>query len=190
MDLEIAMTLSVDTKPRAVIGDSNEEWLLCPGFSDYEISSKGNVRRIRSKRNIVLLVPRALHINHGGYPSFTFFVDGRSTNKQIHPLVCEAFHGPKPSPIHQAAHWDGNHANNSKDNLRWATPIENMADSLRLGRVQRGSKRWNATLTEEDVKDIKRRLAAGETGLSIAKHYRIGRPTVSDIKKGKKWKHV
>lgn len=58
----------------------------------------------------------------------------------IHTLVCLAFHGPKPTPKHQVAHKDCNKMNNGYLNLRWATPKENIADSIILGRFK-GRKR-------------------------------------------------
>jgi hypothetical protein len=60
--------------------------------------------------------------------------DGRRRTAHLHRLVCEAYHGPAPSPIHHAAHWDGDKENNSASNLRWATPQENEADKVRHGR--------------------------------------------------------
>ena len=50
-----------------------------------------------------------------GYPIIK--LDGKSYN--AHYLFCTAFHGIKPSPKHQVAHYDGVKTNNSADNLRW-----------------------------------------------------------------------
>jgi len=49
------------------------------------------------------------------------------TNAWVHQLVCVAFHGPRPSGIHQVAHIDGRTENNRADNLVWATRKENEA---------------------------------------------------------------
>lgn len=48
-------------------------------------------------------------------------------------------------------------------------------------------KRTNAKLTPELAREIKRCLAAGETGISIASRLGIHKATVSDIKTGKTW---
>lgn len=51
----------------------------------------------------------------------------------VHKLVCDAFHGPKPTPIHEVRHLDGNKTNNSSDNLAWGTRSENAQDRKRHG---------------------------------------------------------
>jgi HNH endonuclease len=51
----------------------------------------------------------------------------------VHALVCETYHGPKPSPAHQAAHLNGNPSDNRPSNLAWKTPKENAADRVRHG---------------------------------------------------------
>ena len=47
-------------------------------------------------------------------------------NRYVHELVCEAFHGPKPSGKNTTVdHYpDRNRSNDRADNLRWATPEE------------------------------------------------------------------
>lgn len=70
-------------------------------------------------------------------------------------LMCELVHGPAPSPKHHTAHsWGkGQEACVHPRHVRWATPKENMADSVRLGAVkQKGQPRRK--LTEEDVAKI------------------------------------
>lgn len=43
-------------------------------------------------------------------------------------LVCTAFHGPAPSPKHQADHINNDRGDNRASNLRWVTPSENNAN--------------------------------------------------------------
>lgn len=45
---------------------------------------------------------------------------------KVHQLVCEAFHGPRPSPRHVVMHLDDNPLNNCADNLKWGTQKENL----------------------------------------------------------------
>jgi hypothetical protein len=69
------------------------------------------------------------------------------------------------------------------------------ADSQRIvwsrpGRVKQQCLSHAEKLTEADVRDIKIRLARGETQTSIGKLYGVGQPYVSLIKKGRSWRHV
>lgn len=46
--------------------------------------------------------------------------------RKAHQLVCEAFHGPKPSPEAVVIHLDENALNNRPENLKWGTQKENL----------------------------------------------------------------
>jgi len=135
------------------------EWRSVDGFSLYEVSNTGLVRRARpSHRNPVTgqpLRPRALKRGH-------MYVNLRGDNGvtksvYVHRAVAFAFLGPPPSPIHQVAHWDGDATNNNVANLRWATPKENSADSVRLGRSgrARGERAGMARLTNAQAVEIR-----------------------------------
>lgn len=114
---------------------SVEEWRVCIGFSDYEISNFGWLRRLKGNQ----LYPAGSlvkgHEDHHGYRKYSLNLDGKVSIKFAHTLVVEAFIGPKPSPAHMVAHWDGQKQNNHVSNLRWATAQENADDSKRLGAV-------------------------------------------------------
>lgn len=57
----------------------------------------------------------------------------KCVTRNIHVMVCEVFHGPRPTPQHQVAHINGDRLDNRAANLRWATPSENIADQVRHG---------------------------------------------------------
>ena len=44
---------------------------------------------------------------------------------RVHQLVCEAFHGPRPSPSHIVLHLNEEASDNRPENLRWGTRKEN-----------------------------------------------------------------
>lgn len=55
---------------------------------------------------------------------------------------------------------------------------------------QRGEKRHNAILSAADVRDIRRRLEAGERGMDLALRYGVKRCTISAVKHGRNWSHA
>ena len=104
--------------------EPGERWAAHPDYAPSEllVSNRGRVRK------------RGQHAGVGEYEYFTLGSlrkDGyrkvgiNGKNRLVHILVCEAFHGPKPSEAHTVDHHhDRNRSNNRADNLRWATPEE------------------------------------------------------------------
>ena len=76
------------------------------------------------------------------------------------------------------------------DHLWLGTKAANNFDKSFKGRDSKGSMRPNAILNEEEVKDILGRSRNGESNVSIAKIYGVSDKTISNIKYGRKWKHV
>lgn len=129
----------------------------------------------------------ALTPNSNGYPVVILCCDGRKRWVSVPVLACETFIGPRPTPKHKAAHWDGDPLNNRLGNLRWATNKENMADCIRHGRTLRGSKQSLVKLTEEQVRSARYRMSAGETQQSIADDLGVSQVAISCIKTGRTW---
>jgi hypothetical protein len=106
-----------------------DEWCSVPGHPGYEISSTGQLRYgdviIRS------------WVAGNGYRYVRFYKTlrhvGARFERTIHSLVCEAFHGPKPTPRHEVRHLNGYSLDNAASNLAWGTPRENRLDSVRHG---------------------------------------------------------
>lgn len=77
------------------------------------------------------------------------------------------------------------------DHLILGTKAENNRQAAERGRMQRGSKRYNAKLTEEDVVEFKKRYAAG--GVSqhqLAREYGVTAMTINNALLGRRWRHV
>ncbi len=69
---------------------------------------------------------------------------------------------------------------------QWEKPGRREAQSLK----RRGEGTPQAKLTEDKVRDILARLAAGETQASIASRYGVSRGAIGGISLGKSWKHI
>lgn len=119
-------------------------------------------------------------------------------SRYVHQLVCEAFHGPRPSPRHHAAHSDGVRTHNAPDNLRWATPQENADDRIAHGNSGRGEQHAQSLLTEDEVKAIRKTYAASMgaryvrrgTRERLASQFGVSIGAIKDIIAGRSWKHT
>lgn len=105
-------------------------------------------------------------------------------------LVCLAFHGPPPTPKHQAAHDNGDVDDNAPSNVLWKTPVENHADKLRHGTAIFGEAVHSARLDPDRVLQMRRRRQAGETVTSLAKEYGVSLTCASRVTNGVDWKRV
>lgn len=137
-----------------------EVWVKSPSFDFLSVSSWGRL----------LIDPTEAPLPNGGirkyvtkptygtiqkvkedYSRYVFTNRKRGiNNKKVHQLVCEAFHGAKPTEDSVVMHIDDNPLNNNKDNLRWASQKENLnADKFieycktRLGDLSPRKKREN-----------------------------------------------
>jgi hypothetical protein len=74
------------------------------------------------------------------------------------------------------------------------TGVENTADMKRKGRAQTkprpGSTNPRAKITEMDVINIKRMIAAGVSNTQIAQSFPVGHALISRIRTGRSWQHV
>lgn len=158
-------------------------WRAIPSAQGYSASDDGQIRR--DQTGLILKPNLCLK-----YASVFPYVNGKAMCRGVHALVCEAFHGPKPSPSHQTAHNDGNKDNNAAANLRWATASENNQDKKLHGTWQGGSKNPRAKLSETQVAEIKKSRAAGASAQEIADLYGVAALQIRRIVRGTAWKHV
>jgi len=170
-----------------------ETWKPVHGWEGlYEVSSIGRVRSLvrlipRKNGSSMRLKGRILrqtpNTGRGNHLSIQMRDKDRVIRREVHVLVCHAFHGPKPTPKHCAAHYDGNPQNNIYCNLRWATQKENMADAIRHGTLstrQNGKPDAYPTHVYDRVGSL---LKSGtkvtdimiETGISMSTAYRFKR---------------
>lgn len=163
------------------------EYRTVPSWPRYLAGSDGTVVG-PSGRN---LCPYRLP---SGYLQVLVYGDGTPRRtRRVHALICEAFHGPRPSSKHQVAHWDGDPSNNAASNLRWATAAENIGDKSRHGRVTRTSGEINGQvkLTATQVSEIRSRHWCQKVPQrALAAEYGVSQPTISNIITRKTWSHI
>jgi hypothetical protein len=76
------------------------------------------------------------------------------------------------------------------DHLELGTHKKNMDDAKLRGLFAVGEAHPSAKLTDVDVMEIRRRLAADETQVSIAPLFNVSQSHISAIHLNKKWKHL
>ena len=127
----------------------------------------------------------------GGYRAMHLpGTNGRGTRGitvRRHTLVAETYVGPPPFDGAHVRHLDGNPANDKPSNLRWGSAKQNGQDTVRHGRSTRGSKNARAKLTDDQAREIKRRLRKGESGSELAREFNLKQATISNINTGTTW---
>lgn len=163
---------------RSKVGVLTFELMPVPGRSGVFVAPDGRV-----------FVEASASKSDGGY--HTVKIPGRDRGKGVtvrrHTLVAEAFIGPRPFDSAHVRHLDGDPSNDDPSNLKWGTAKENGEDTVRHGRSTRGVKNTQAKITEDQAREIKRRLTRGESGVELAAEFGLKQPTISNIKTGATW---
>jgi hypothetical protein len=104
-------------------------------------------------------------------------------------VMCIVAHGAPPTPEHEASHscGNGNKACMTPKHLFWDTKLDNIREAVARGVNPRGEKSHWATLTENDVLEIRRLGKTGMLQREIAALFGVHRPAVSRILNGKRW---
>lgn len=159
----------------------SETWLPSPVFGDrYQVSSLG---RVRSAKGI-----KSPYRDKDGYPVVNLHREGKRRACPVHRLVCRAFHGEQPNPIHkEVAHLDGNRANARADNLMWVGKIQNHFHMRAHGTHPAGEQHPRAKLTQKQVAAIR-----AETGFRInaelGRKFGVHKDTIGMIRRGVTWR--
>lgn len=179
----------------------DEIWEPVTGYEGiYEVSNTGRVRSLdrvvkRLHKGKLLEQPLKGVVlsgkpNTAGYPEVRLCKEGKGTTTLVHLLVAEKFLGPKPEDSTQVCHRDGDSGNPHYLNLRYGNAVSNAVDRHIHGTDARGENNPAAKLTEEKVRQIKRRISSGERDSAIAGDFGVSRLTISSIRSGKNWSYV
>lgn len=158
------------------------------GFPHYRVGDDASVWSRKNNKWKPRLTWRLLnqYRDSKGYARLQLSGEAGIVTVCVHHLVLKAFVGPKPEGM-ECRHLDGNPANNRLSNLCWGTPRENQADKARHGTMLTGTRAHGARLSEDDVREIRRRKAAGEHRSVIAAHFKIHVTYVNAIARGAIW---
>lgn len=111
------------------------------------------------------------------------------TTLRAHRVSYEEFVGEIADGLH-VLHKCDNPTCINPEHLFLGTNAENMKDKVNKGRHAFGEKAGHAKLTEEQVIEIKKRLAAGESVNSFEKEYPVSGRALRLIKNGTNWAHI
>jgi hypothetical protein len=129
-----------------------------------------------------------LGTTNGKYPQLKV----KKKNIYAHRISCESVHGCLGEL--NALHKCDNTFCVNPEHLYPGTQKQNVADCRSRGRLrggakipQKGSERPLAKLTEADVREI---IKSDERGIDLAERYGVSAGIISEIRSGKRWKHV
>lgn len=173
--------------------EGNEEtWRDIAGWEGvYQVSDHGRVRRHIDYKGrhsspgrifTASLCPK-------GYPQVGLHRAPKTHTIKIHRLVAAAFLGPRQDGM-QVNHIDGCKTNNHIDNLEYVTPSENALHALRLGLYTPKGRSVPKKLDPEKVREIRRRVALGESRKVLAKEFSVHVMTIGELIRGEIWRSV
>jgi hypothetical protein len=163
-----------------------ERWLPVVGFEGrYEVSDYGRVRSLLGRGRIMTQWRDAKR--GGRFKVSLMLTDTSSRSLWVHRLVALAFLGP-PAPDQEVAHWNGVATDNRLENLRWATRLENAADSKRLGTYS-GQRSSNAKLTDDEALEVWRLCHTMSDG-RIGRMLGVSMGAVRAIREGRGFVHL
>jgi len=180
--------IDCSNRPRFVFQDETR-WLPVAGFPGYEVSNDGRVRSsLAAGFGRAPSVPRELKRCSDGHGYFRVYLrrEGRTHSLKVAWLVLAAFEGPRPVGM-DACHGDGYRDNDVVGNLRWDTRKGNLADCLAHGTRTRGARVGRSKLSEDEVRAIRARVAAGEPQSEVGASFGVAQSTVSKINIGARW---
>jgi|SRR5882672_12229316 len=161
-------------------------WREIPGFTNYEVSEYGDVRRhiAKPRGSGPSLEPGALlkpAMDKGYHCYCLTSIRGYRAKVSAAKCVALAFCGEPPTEKHWALHKDDNRKNDHHSNIYWGTAQDNADDRGRNNHIPYKLTRADAELLRRMVDD------KNMTKVEIAKYFGIRYETIYSIYKNKKY---
>ena len=153
---------------------------------NYDVDEYGVVSN-RSTGEVLLLQK-----TKKGYLGVGLYFNGKKHFVRVHRLVAVKYL-PNPFGYPEVNHKDLNKENNYWDNLEWCTDEMNREHAKVNGISSRkGENNRNATLRNEDIVTIRKRISEGETFKGVYKSYsdQVSWWAFRDICRGNSWKGI
>lgn len=172
----------------------SEIWKPVVGYeSRYDVSNLGRVRTAfesphPNARPFAGRL-RKLYKSTLGYIRVSLNRDGVKSHFSVHILVLQAFRGRRPAG-HVSRHLDGSRNNSELSNLEWSTQSRNLADRIKHGTHNKGSRHPNSKLTESDAVKIRLEAAHGKANTQIAREFGVTPANIGYVVNRKSWTHI
>jgi len=176
----------------------NEVWKKIPGFSKYEASTMGRLKTYNWKNTGREKIMKPA-LDNGGYLRTMLLSDqGKYKTVKVHRIIISTF----IENIHNKEtinHKNGIKTDNRILNLEWNTRSENIIHSFKNKLSSNvGEQNPNATLTDKQVKDIRKnykygrksKYEGGKTKKQIADEYGTTFNVIKNLIQGRTWKHL
>lgn len=163
-----------------------EIWMEVPGWEgQYMASNKSRIKSLAGWRGSEKILKPVIR---SGYPSVTFWKDGRHEHATVHRLVMSLFKD-NPDNLPEVDHLFGNKMDMSLDHLEYVSSSDNKKRAYGLGLMvgRKGESHHLSRLKNEDVEDI---FNSPLSYLQLSEKYNITTTAVGDIKIGKTWSHI
>jgi len=161
------------------------------GFPGYYVTPAGQVWSTKGKdgsadKATARVLKGALS---DGYPRVTLCNAGKRKRLFIHRLVAETFLGPCPDGL-EVAHLNGNRRDSRLTNLRYVTRSENHRHKIDHGTMPMGDSHPNRSISEGTARQIGARLREVGSYIQVAEEFGTTTGVVSQIARGRNWRHV
>lgn len=166
-----------------------EEWRDIEGYEGlYQISNYGRVKSFHFGRESIL----KNQVMKKGYLYVSLFKNHIHKKFLVHILVAKAFI-PNPDGKNEVNHKFGDKKDNRAIALEWVTSKENIRSAYELGLIKLGSERFNAKLTDDDIRYIRKnyKFRDKENNMeAFSKKFNVSKSVIHRIIHGKSYANV